>query len=239
MTTMKTCFLTLTAFLTLTLAKAQTADEIISKAITAVGGQEKMSQITSIYTESSTEVMGNASSTKTTVLNGKGYRNESDFNGQKLVQVVTDKGGWAINPFQGSSDPAPMPEEQYKSVQDQIYVSPLYNYAARGGKVELLGQEKVGAVNAYKIKYTNKGNTETTYYIDPSTWYVIQAVRKGNAMGQEITVTISLSNYQKTDFGISLPYSTNIDMGQFALKNTITKVEVNKAVDPSIFEMGK
>lgn len=239
MKTMKTCLLTLTAFLSIAFAKAQTADEIVSKAITAVGGQEKLSQVTSVYIESGTEVMGNASETKTTVLVGKGYRNESEFNGQKLVQVVTDKGGWAINPFAGSSDPAPMPEDQYKSMQDQIYISPFYNYSARGSKVELLGQEKVGDVNAYKIKYTNKGNNETTYFIDPSSWYVIQAIRKGSAMGQEVTITISLSDYQKTDFGIVMPYSTNVDMGQFALKNTVKKVEVNKAVDPSIFEMGK
>jgi fructose-specific component phosphotransferase system IIB-like protein len=240
MKTMKTGLLTLTVLLSVAFAKAQTADEIISKYVEAIGGKDKVSQVTSLYIESGTEVMGNEMVTKTTIVNGKGYKNESDFNGQQIVQVVTDKGGWSINPFAGSSDPTPIPADEFKLGQDQVYIAgPLINYAAHGGKVELLGQEKVGEVNAHKLKYTNKDNAETTYYIDPATNYVVQAIRKGNAMGQEVTVTVGFSNYQKTDYGISLPYTTNIDMGQFALKVNAKKVEVNKAVDPAIFEMPK
>lgn len=237
---MKTFLFTLTALLTLSFAKAQTADEIISKHIDAMGGKDKLSQITSIYIESGTEVMGNEMETKTTILNGKGFRNESDFNGQKLVQVVTDKGGWMINPFAGSTDAAAIPEDQFKISQDQIFASsPLYDYAAHGAKVELLGQEKVGDVDAYKIKYTNKDSGEVMYYIDPTTYQAVQAVKKGNAMGQDVTITTNFSNYQKTDFGLTVPYTTNIDMGQFALKVNVKKVEVNKAVDPTIFDMPK
>lgn len=237
---MKTCLLTVTALLAITFAKAQSVDEIITKHVDAIGGKEKLAQINSIYMETGTEAMGNESASKTTVLNGKGFKSEVDFNGQKIVQVVTDKGGWAINPFGGSSDPAPLPEDQYKLGQDQIWVpDPLFNYAAHGGKVELQGQEKVGAVNAYKLKYTNKANAETTYYIDPATNYIIQSVKKGNAMGQDVIVTTTYSNYKKTDYGISMPYTTNVDLGQFALNVNVKKIEVNKAVDPTIFEMGK
>lgn len=237
---MKTFLLTLSAFLTFVIAHAQTVDEIILKHIDATGGKDKVSQITSVYMESGMEMMGNESPTKTTILNGKGYKNEAEFNGQKIVQVVTDKGGWAINPFMGSNSPTPLPEEQYKELQDQIYLpDPLYNYAAHGGKVELQGQEKVGDVNAYKLKYTNKGNAETTYYIDPSTWYITQTVKRINTMGQEITITSGYSDYRKNDFGIYFPHSVNLDMTQFTMKINVKKIEVNKAVDPAIFTMPK
>jgi hypothetical protein len=240
MKTMKIFLLTLTAFLTISFSKAQTADEIISKYVDAIGGKDKLSQMNSVYIESGTEVMGNEAATKTTILNGKGYKNETDFNGQMIVQVVTSKGGWMINPFAGASDPTPLPDDQFKASEDQVYISgPLFDYAAHGGKVELLGQEKVGDVNAYKLKYTNKDNSEITYYLDPATYYIIRTVKKGTAMGQEVTITIGFSNYQKTDYGIQMAYTTDIDMGQFALKVNIKKVEVNKAVDPSFFEMSK
>lgn len=236
---MKRLLLSLTALLSIAMVNAQTADEIVSKHIDAIGGKEKLSQVTSVYVESGTEVMGNESSTKTTILTGKGFRNESNFNGQQIVNVVTDKGGWAINPFGGSEQAVAMPDEQYKAGKDQIYVDPFLNYATKGSKIELLGKEKVGAAEAYKIKYTNKDNAETTYYIDPATYYIVQAVKKGNAMGQGITINISYSDYKKNDAGFFWPYTTNIDMGQFALKVNAKKVEVNKAVDPSIFEMPK
>ncbi|HEX8357358.1 MAG TPA: hypothetical protein VF610_08110 [Segetibacter sp.] len=236
----KMSLLAVTALLSVAFANAQTADEVIAKSIAAIGGKEKLKQITSIYMESGTEVMGSEGATKTTILNGKGYKNESEFNGQQVVQVVTDNGGWMINPFAGSDAPTALPDEQFKAGRDQIYVgSPFLDYAAHGAKVELLGQEKIGEVNAYKIKYTNKDAVETTYYVDPSTYYIARAVKKGNAMGQEVTITMNFSNYQKTDFGVSLPYTTDIDMGQFALKMNTKKVEVNKAVDPAIFVMPK
>ena len=236
---MKTFLLSLTSLLLFFAAKAQTTDDIIAKHIDAIGGKEKLSQITSIYMEKNTEVMGNESTSKTTILNGKGYRNEMDFNGQQIVQVVTDKSGWAINPFAGSSSATAITPEQYKSSEDGIYVDPLFNYAGHGAKVELIGQEKVGDINTYKLKYTNKDSAVTTFYIDPATNYIIQEVRTGDVQGQPTDITVSFSDYKKIDFGLVVPYTMGIDMGQFNLKSTTAKVEVNKAVDPSVFEMPK
>src|SRR3954468_14901427 len=114
MNKMKTCLLILLASFSLTAASAQTADEIIAKHIDAIGGKDKLAQINSVYIESTTEAMGNESPTKTYIINGKDYRNESDFGGQSMVQVVTDKSGWAIMPFGGSSDPTAMSDDDYK-----------------------------------------------------------------------------------------------------------------------------
>jgi hypothetical protein len=236
---MKTFLLSLTTLLLLSFANAQTVDDIIAKHIDAIGGKDKFSQITSIYIENKTEVMGNESDSKTTILNGKGYKNELNFNGQQIVQVITDKGGWSINPFAGGTTAEPLPADQFKQSEDQIYVDPLFNYAMHGAKVELEGQEKVDSVNAYKIKYTNNDSAETTFYIDPTTWYIIKAMKKGDVQGQETTFTITFSDFRKTDFGIFIAYNTNIDMGQFALQINSTKVEINKDVDPAIFDMPK
>src|SRR6478735_3900033 len=52
---------------------------------------------------------------------------------------------------------------------------PLYNYKEKGVKVELQGQEKVGDVNAYKLKVSTQDSNEVTYYIDPNTYHIIQA----------------------------------------------------------------
>lgn len=224
----------LTAVATL---QAQTADEIITKHFEAIGGKDKISQIKSIYEESSVQVQGNDAPSSLSILNGKGYRLESEFNGQKIVQVYTDKGGWSINPMAGGTDAVALSDEQYKPNKDQIYIGgPLLNYSSHGNKVLLQANED----GAFKIRETNRDNISTTFYIDPNTYYITKSVSTGTMMGQQMEIIRTFSNYQKTDFGYVLPFTIEISYGgQFSIISTVKKVEVNKELDPKIFEMPK
>jgi hypothetical protein len=232
---LKHCLVLMIGLTGLITVHAQTVDEIIAKHIEAIGGKDKLDQVKSIYIESTVQAMGNDAPSSITILNGKGFRMESDFQGQKMVQVYTDKSGWAINPFGGGTDPQPMPDEQYKAGKDQLDIGgALYNYAAKGNKVELLGKED----SAYKIKETNKDNVVTTFYIDPVTYYIRKAVQTGTMMGQEMEITRIPSNYKKTDFGLIFPYTIDISYGsQFSITSSVKKIEFNKDVDPKIFDM--
>lgn len=233
----KHCLFLLMALSTMIIAHAQTVDEVIGKYVDAIGGKEKLSQIKSLYFESSVQVMGNESPSSLTILNGKGFKIQSEFNGQKMIQCYTDKGGWAINPMAGVNSAQPMPDEIYKAGKGQIDIGgPLFNYAAKGNKAELLGKED----GAYKIKLTSKDSVETTYYIDPSTYYITKSVDKGTMMGQEVEVVRTNSNFKKTDFGFVYPSTVEISYnGQFNITSTVKKAEVNKDVDPAIFDMPK
>lgn len=219
---------------------AQTADEIIAKHLEATGGKDKLKSITSVKLDNSMTVMGNDAPSNTTVLIGKGMKMESDFNGQKMVQVVTDKSGWSINPMGGGTDPQPMPDDMYKQTKDQINYSPFINYPANGNKVTLAGKEKVGTADAFKLDVTNKDSITTSYFIDASSYYLVKSVRKASMMGQEMEVTVTYSDFKKTDFGVMVPFTTDIDYGgQFQMTAKVKKAEFNAPVDPSIFDMKK
>jgi hypothetical protein len=230
----KTLLIAASAFLTVS-AKSQTVDEIISKHIEALGGKDKLSQVKSVYLESSMEVMGNAAPQKEYLLEGKGYKSEVEFNGANIVSCFNDKSGWSVNPMMGGSDPQAMPDAMYKSGKIQIYLNGgLVDYAAKGYKAELAGKEGTN----FKVKLTGDGN-ETYYFIDPSNYYIIKSVVKSEMMGQSVDVTTTFSDYKKTDFGIVLPFAKNVDMGMFQLAQKVSKVEVNKAIDAKIFDMPK
>jgi hypothetical protein len=223
-------------FCTLTVS-AQTADEILSKYIQAVGGKDLLTKITSVYTESTMDVMGMQANVKTTTLNGKGTRQDVDISGSIMTTCYNDKGGWSINPMTGATTPEAMPEGQYNSGKDQIVVgAPFINYAENGYKTELVGNEAVGTVNAYKIKLTAPDGTSSFYFFDPGTSYLVKSIQMMEMQGQMIDNGITYSDYRQVE-GYAVPYKMemNIAGGQFQMAMTVSKVELNKPVDETIF----
>jgi hypothetical protein len=217
--------------------KAQTVDEIINKHIDALGGKEKISAMKSLYTEAEMDIMGTAAPSATTILYGVGSYSEVNFNGQKIVNCFTDKGAWGINPLMGQATAEDLPEEQAKSGKSQLFPGGnLFDYAARGNKVELAGQEDVNGVKAWKLTVTTKDGGRFVHFIDPTSFYIIRTVMKVNAGGQEVEQGINFSDYKKTDYGFVVPYASSIEFGNgMTLGVTVKKVEINKAVDPKIF----
>jgi hypothetical protein len=237
---------------------AQTVEEIVAKHIEAIGGKDVLTKTTSLYVESSMSVMGNEAPTRTTLLNGKGYKNEIDMMGSTIIQCMTDKGGWAVNPMAGSTTPEDMPEKQAKSAIGSLTIGgALFYYAQKGiagdlaGKnklgeeaakgiaVELVGKKKIGDVEAFQLKVTPKDGNANTYYIDPTTYYILKMETKGEMMGQEIDIATTYSDYKKLENGFVMAHTTEMDMGQFAMTSTVKKVEVNKAIDEATFNKPK
>jgi outer membrane lipoprotein-sorting protein len=222
-------------------ASAQTADEIISTYVQAIGGKDVLNKITSVYTESTMEVMGMQIIGKTTILNGKGMKQEMEVMGSTMTTCLTDKGGWTINPMAGGTEPVDMPAEQFNSAKDQLIVgAPFINYMQNGSKSELLGTEAVGAVNAYKIKLTDSNNKSSVYFFDPKTFFLLKSIQQSDNQGQMVENIIIFSDYKATN-GYTMPYKMEMDMnaGQMAMTMTVTKVELNKQVDEAIFSKPK
>lgn len=219
---------------------AQTADEIINKHLDAIGGKSKLSGIHSVIMENTMQVMGSDAPSKTTIVNAKGYRVESEMGGQTMVQALSEKGGWMINPLMGSGSPEPMPESVAKQAVDQLYIIPLLDYQEKGFKAELLGKEKVGESDAYKIRLISKENAETFFFIDAASFYLVRLQRSAEMMGQTVDNIATYSDFKKTDYGWVVPYSTDLNIGgQFSIASTLKNIQINPVVDVSIFEMKK
>jgi outer membrane lipoprotein-sorting protein len=221
--------------------RAQTADEIVNKHIEALGGKDKLASIKTVYTEYDMEVMGQSVSGVTWLVNGKAYKNEVDFGGQKIVQCFTDKGGWGINPMMGQTSAEAMPADQAKIGQGQLDVGgPLFNYAAKGNSIELVGKDTLNGKSAFKLKLKSKEAVETFFWIDPATYYILKSTVKANAGGMDVETSLAFSNYKKTDYGFVMPSNTEISMAQgLTLNVTNKKTEINKEIDMKVFEMPK
>ena len=221
-------------------APAQTADEIINKWIDAMGGRDKLGSIKTVYTEDDLNFMNNIVPRKTYKIDGKGFKSETDFSGQKIIDCYTVDSGWSVNPLAGVSAPADMPTEQVKVGQLQLYTAgPLYDYAAKGSKAELAGKEDLNGAAGYKLRLTSASGVEINFFIDSATYYILKEVTKMNTGGQDIEITTVNSDYRKTADGFVMPFLQEITLPGLTLTITNKKVEINKEIDPDIFEKPK
>jgi hypothetical protein len=229
------------AMLAITNVYSQNVDEIIDKYIEALGGIDKINGIQSMYKESDIEIMGNSASSITYVINKKGYKMEMNFSGSKIIQCVTDKGGWGLNPLAGQTSPEALPGDQVKSSQSQLDMSgPLVDYTSKGNTVALSGMEDVNGKSAFKLNVVTKDSLNITIFIDSASYYVVKTVSHATVSGQDVETTTTYSNFQKTDYGYVVPFAQELVLAQ-GISMTISdkKVEINKTIDPAIFEMPK
>jgi hypothetical protein len=212
------------------------ADEVVNKYLDAVGGNDAISKIKTMSMEGTMQVMGSEAPTKTTTVDGVGTKQESEFNGTKIISCYTDKSGWMVNPMAGATDPTPMPDDQYNTGKAGIYVGGLlYNYAVKGSTIELASKDD----KSYTIKLTTKEKVKYTFVIDAKTYLVNTMTTEGQMQGQPVTITANYSDYRKTETGFMVPYGISLDFGQFQLSITVKKIELNKTIDPAIFAMPK
>lgn len=216
----------------------QTADEIISKHIEAIGGKENWKKVNSIRQEGSISVQGMEIPVITTTVHNKATKQEFSAMGMSVYSIITTDGGWSYNPMMGQAEPEAMGEEQLKYGVYQLDAQGEFiDYKEKGHAVEKLENEDVDGVSCYKIKLNRKGGTSTTFFFDPKSYYIIRNSSAINAGGQSIELVMNLSNHQKLPEGIVIPHT--MENSQIPAPLNITKVEINGKIDEAIFKVTK
>jgi hypothetical protein len=171
-----------------------------------------------------------------TQVHNVGMKQEFTVMGMSGYSIIGVDGGWNFNPMQGQQKPEPITQDELNIGKEQLDLQGEFlDYKEKGHNVELLGNEDVDGTSCYKLKLTRKSGREATYLLDPKSFYIIRAVSKLTANGQEIESTINLSNYQKLPAGIVVPFTMENTMLPAPIN--MKKIEVNVAVDQSIFKV--
>jgi len=232
-------------------ASAQTADDVIGKYVEAMGGLEKLKSIKSVYLESvAVSPNGTEITTKTYKVQDKLYRQDIDFGMGSFSMIVTDKEGWFSNPRNGGAF-EPLTAEALSSQQHELdCAGPLVDYAAKGHKAELIGQETIDGKECYNVKLTLKSGRAINYYIDNKNWYIIRTSAKGGGGmmgggggggnrqgGGDVELKTNFSDFKKTADGFVFPMTiTRAGMGGQTMNTNVEKVEINKPVDPKLYK---
>ncbi len=232
-------FTILTAFISIMAIpiQAQKVDELQANYMKALGGKENLSALKNIFIEANIEVMGMQMPARQWIMYGMASRQEVAFQGQKMITFIATDKGWMINPLTGSTEARPLPDDAIKAAEGTLIAgSELTDYKARGFTAVYEGRDSVDNILAYKIVLSRE-NYESTFYLDPNTYYVIRNVVKTEVDQQPVTQTTDFSDYRKTPEGFVFAYNTvtsNAMVGE--IKSSISKIEVNTSLDIKALE---
>lgn len=211
---------------------AQTADEIISKYITAIGGADKWAKVQSIKVEGQIEVQGIAIPFTMQGVHMKGTRVDAEFQGNKIIDITTPTKGWSQNPFGGKATLSPISDDELKQKVDDLDIQDAFvDYKSKGSTVEFLGKDEEDGNEYFKIKMTSKNGNDKTYFFDTKTYLVYKIESIVKQEGQEVKSAVKYLDYQTIDFGIKMAFKQ--DQGQMMMVNK--KITINPAIDASIF----
>ncbi len=222
-------------------AQGQSVDDIINKYIDGRGGKDKLSAIKSVYMEGSREMMGSEVAVKVTIVQGKLFRNDFEFGGNKGYMIVTPTEGWSLIPMR-SQNVEIISADRLKNMQGQLDIAgPLVDYIAKGNKAELQEKEIIDGKEAYKIKITLSTGKEIFFFIDKDTYLLIQSKQMSPAMGNNTPqeIVTNYSDYKSFD-GIMFPQTiANPGSGVTGGSTTFDTIVINKIIDECQYKPSK
>jgi outer membrane lipoprotein-sorting protein len=230
--------LTLLCFLPLA-AAAQTAEEIVKKALDARGGTAK---IKAVQTERVTGriIFAPGLEGAFVVELKRPYKMhmEISIDGQTITRIYDGKSaGWTINPFDHNKDVQPMSAEDLKSITDESdFDGPLVDYQAKGNQIELAGKELLDDKPVYRLKLTSKNGDVRFYLFDASTFTLRKWEGTHKKGEKELPWESFFSEFHEVQ---GLKYAFRIDQGSPGTDDKQTlitdKIEVDLPLDDARF----
>ena len=220
------------------IAGAQTAEEIVKKALDARGGVEKIKAVRSERISGRVSFGQGAEGTFVVELKRPlKMRAEISIEGQTIVRVYDGKSsGWMINPFAENKEGQPLSAEDLRNISDESdFDGPLVDYKAKGNQIELAGKENLDDKPVYRLKLTNKNGDARFYFIDATTFLLLKWEGTRKTEDQEVPWESFSSDFREVQ---GLKYAFRIDQGspgEFKQTLTAEKIEIDPPIEDSRF----
>jgi len=223
-------------------APALTADQVIAKAIDAMGGAANLAKVESIKLTARMR-FGKGESQPLTVIAKRPsmFRLELTTGPDRITQVYDGAIGWQSVSGEHKQDPTVLTGESLAHLIDQaanVIGGPLLDIEMRHNAVELAGKEQVNGVECIKLRVTlGTGNT-MDLFIDPASFLTIQEELPMKVDGKASVIQETVGNYRK--FGsirMACLFVTREKGGEDGQVLEIDSVEINPATEESVFKM--
>ncbi|NWG12605.1 MAG: hypothetical protein HXY20_03625 [Acidobacteria bacterium] len=222
---------------------AQTADEVIEKHISALGGRKALSRLSSRVMTGTVTVTGPSGDVTGSIEIYSKAPNKTrtlmklDLKDFGIGEMVFDQrfdgtSGYIIDSINGNRE---ITGNQLDHMRNAAFPSTLLRYREMAISVELAGHEKVGDRDAYILILRPKTGSESKHYLDATTCMVLKMAFKIDVpqMG-EVEQVSEFSDYRTVD-GVKVPYAMKMVNPAQTLTVRFTRVEHNKTLDDATF----
>jgi hypothetical protein len=225
-------------------ASAQTADEIIEKYLSALGGRAALSKIKSRHVTGTAtfsspagdlpgtiEVFNQAPNKSRTLL--KLDLSVAGMGTATVDQRFDGESGYVTDTLQGNRD---ITGNQLENLRNGTFPSPFLNYKERGATAEFVRKEQVGGRDAFVLLLKPKSGSTVQCFIDAESSLLLKTIVVTNMpqLGGDVQQTTELLDYRDQD-GIKIPFQVRNTSNVQAYTINLTKVENNVALDSTMF----
>jgi hypothetical protein len=222
------------------LARAQNVDEIVARHVEAIGGIDRLRAIQSVRMKGRVSAgAGREAVVVREVLRPDKIRTEFTVQGVTGVYAFDGERGWKVSPFEGSSAPVLMEDEEAAQAADQADIEgPLVDWRAKGHRVALLGKETLDGRDVHKLEVTLRSGRVLYQYLDAETFLRVRAQSTRLLRGHEVDIETTFDDYREVQ-GVLFPHS--IETGAVGrprrLEIQVEEIELNPPLDGSYFQM--
>ena len=217
----------------LVLPEGTTAQGVIDKYVSAIGGKEKLSQLKDL-TIQSTITSPMASLTMTHQQKGSDKMVQLVKYGSNEVTrtVINGSKGKILNAGTGREmSPEEVQEYKLKSI-----VGTVLALDKLGIKKNLLGMERINGRAAIRVELSFPSGKRHIHYFDSETGLKLREVEITETNIGNATQTTDYTDYREVE-GIKLPFRVITYVGNQTIANVIQKVEINKNLGEDPFKL--
>jgi hypothetical protein len=225
-------------------ARAQTADEVVERSLTALGGRAAHGKLKSRSASGtitlstpagdiagSIEVLSAAPNKSRTLIKA----DLSALGGGELSvdQRFDGHSGYVIDSLQGNRE---ITGSQLDNMKNGSFPHPFLNYKDLGTSAKLSGKEKVGERDAFVLIFDPTSGSAVRQYIDAETYLPAKVVVTVEVpqLGQTVEQTTEFLDYRDVD-GVKIPFRLRVSSSVQSFTVNVTKVEHNVTVDDALF----
>jgi outer membrane lipoprotein-sorting protein len=225
-------------------AFAQTADEVVEKYLTALGGRDALGKLTSRKATGTITVAtpgGTLSGPIDTYVKAPN-KSRADIRldltavgGAGVLdvsQVFDGTNGFSLSAMQGDAD---ISGHQLENMRNNLFPTPLLRYKEAGFRLEVQPTEKVNGRDAIVLKATPKVGSPSRIFFDADTHLVMRTIITVDGQGGgDLEQIGDVSDYRVVD-GVKVPFLVVNTNDTQTVTIRLTKVEHNVAIDNAMF----